>query len=105
MDKFLYTILYLRITYWKQLIYVLHLGILNKCPKLDRVLEGNISKETKDRVLAKAQTQFLNAVAPLSNVLIQFILRGGLIWSSLIVLIGSIGGKKLCEWVWYIHDF
>ncbi|XP_064395485.1 uncharacterized protein LOC135342623 [Halichondria panicea] len=42
-----------------------------KCPKLDRVLKGNISKETKDRdnMLAKAQTLFLDAVAPLSNLL------------------------------------
>ncbi len=42
-----------------------------KCPKLDRVLKGNISKETKDRdnMLAKAQTLLLDAVAPLSNLL------------------------------------
>ena len=34
-----------------------------KCPKLDRVLKGNISKETKDRdnMLAKAQTLFPEA--------------------------------------------
>ena len=42
-----------------------------KCPKLDRVLMSNISKETKDKdnQLAKIQTLFLDAVAPLSHLM------------------------------------
>ena len=42
-----------------------------KCPKLDRVVKGSVSKETKDAdtTLAKMQTLVLDAVTPLVHIL------------------------------------
>ena len=42
-----------------------------KCPKLDRVIKGSVSKDTKeaDGTLAKLQTLLLDAVAPLVHIL------------------------------------
>ena len=42
-----------------------------KCPKLDRVIKGNVAKETKDAdgTAAKLQTLLLDAVAPLVHIL------------------------------------
>lgn len=41
-----------------------------KCPKLDRVVKGSVSKDTKDadNTLAKMQTLMLDAVAPLVHI-------------------------------------
>ena len=42
-----------------------------KCPKLDHVVKGSVTKETKDAdtTLAKMQTLVLDAVAPLVHIL------------------------------------